>query len=204
MVLRERAVTNRRIADDRFPQIEVTSAVQLWEWLGANHGRDEAVWFVTWKKSDKERYVSADEVLDALTAYGWTDGIRRRIDDYRVMQVVSPRRARAWMRSYQVRAEELIETGRVRPAGQAAVDLAKATGAWDAMKLVDDLEVPDDLAVVLANRPPARANYDAFAPSTRRNILGWVASAVRPQTRAKRIQRIATDSEQGLRTPTNG
>ena len=108
------------------------------------------------------------------------------------------------MRSYQVRAEQLIETGRMRPVGQAAVDLAKATGAWEVMTHVDDLEVPRDLAAVLAKNPAARANYDAFPPSTRRNILRWVASAVKPQTRAQRIQRVAVDASDGIRTPTNG
>jgi uncharacterized protein YdeI (YjbR/CyaY-like superfamily) len=51
--------------------------------------------------------------------------------------------------------------------------------------------VPDDLAMALASQPAAAANFAAFPPSARKQMLGWVAFARRPETRAARIAKIA-------------
>ena len=61
---------------DKFERVEVESSGDLWEWLDRYHDRRESVWLVTWKAARRDRYVSRDEVLDALTAYGWIDGRR--------------------------------------------------------------------------------------------------------------------------------
>lgn len=193
-----------RVPDDRFPHVKVSSVAQLRAWLEEHHGRDEAVWLVTWKKAAGAAYVSRDAVLDELTAVGWIDGIMRRVDDERVKQLVSSRRARPWMRSYQVRAERLLAEGRMHPAGLAAVDAAKASGAWGELADVDDLRMPDDLAEALRSRPPAEERFAAFPPSHRRNVLRWVATAKRPDTRRRRVEQAAEDAQGGVRTRTNG
>ena len=77
------------------------------------------------------------------------------------------------------------------PAGLAAIERAKANGSWEVLDSVERLEVPDDLAAALAASPSAAANFAAFPPSARRQMLGWVALAVRPETRAARIVQIA-------------
>ena len=50
-----------------------------------------------------------------------------------------------------------------------------------------DIPMPDDFAAALAESPKARATFDGFAPSHRREYLEWVVDAKRPETRAKRI-----------------
>ncbi len=52
-----------------------------------------------------------------------------------------------------------------------------------------DMAMPEDLAAVLS--AAARANFDGFAPSHRREYLGWITEAKRPETRAKRIVQAA-------------
>ena len=189
---------------DRFEHVEVTSAAALRDWLLAHHGQTEAVWLVTWKKAVPGRYVPHEQVLDELVAFGWTDGIRRRIDDERSRQLVSPRRTQPWARSYQVRAERLAAEGRMHPAGAAAVERARTTGMWDAMADVDDLVVPDDLAAALHARPAAHEAFTAFPPSTRRNVLRWIASAKTEATRSRRIAATADEAAQGRRVRSNG
>jgi uncharacterized protein YdeI (YjbR/CyaY-like superfamily) len=56
---------------------------------------------------------------------------------------------------------------------------------------VEALVVPDDLAAALDGLPGARANWNAFAPSSRRMDLYWLVSAKRPETRSRRIEEIA-------------
>jgi uncharacterized protein YdeI (YjbR/CyaY-like superfamily) len=61
------------------------------------------------------------------------------------------------------------------------------------------LDVPDDLVVALAAQPQAAANFSAFPPSARKMMLGWVALARRPETRAARITTIVEASERNER-----
>lgn len=50
-----------------------------------------------------------------------------------------------------------------------------------------EIPVPQDLAEALDGNPSARATFDAFAPSHRREYLEWITEAKREDTRAKRI-----------------
>ena len=55
------------------------------------------------------------------------------------------------------------------------------------LDLVDDLTMPDDLIAALAADQAAERHFAAFPASTKKAILFWIASAKRPETRAKRI-----------------
>ena len=189
---------------DRFTHVPVASVDELRAWLLEHHAQTEAVWLVTWKKAVPAKHVTTDQVLDELVAFGWIDGIRRRVDDERTRQLVSPRRTKPWARSYRQRAERLAADGRMHASGAASVEGAKASGMWDAMDDVDDLLVPDDLDAALTSRPPARAEFDAFPPSTRRNVLRWIASAKTTATREKRIRATVEEAAQGRRVKSNG
>ena len=188
------------IRSEAFAEVAVASPAELWDWLAAHHGQAESVWLVTWKKSDPGRYVSRDEVLDALIAHGWIDGIRRKRDDGRTMQLISPRKQQAWVRSYKDRAARLEAEGRMAAPGRAAIAAAKAAGRWEESDPVDDLVVPGDLAGALAARE-ARAAFDAMAPSYRRNVLRWIAGARRDDTRRRRIEELAARTARGEKVP---
>ena len=49
------------------------------------------------------------------------------------------------------------------------------------------LETPPDLLEALAANEAARATFDDFPPSARRDYLDWLAGAKQPETRAKRL-----------------
>lgn len=190
--------------DDRFERVAIASERELHDWLGHHHDRTTGAWLVTWKKAVPDKYLPHEQVLDALVAFGWIDGIRRRIDDERTRQLISPRRTQPWAKSYKDRAERLIATGRMQQAGLASVERAKATGMWDAMNDVDALVVPDDLTAALHAHPPAGENFTAFPTSARRNILRWIAYAKTPHTREKRITLTATEAQRGVQVKSNG
>jgi len=187
------------VETDRFDKVEVDSAEALWSWLGDHHARRDGVWLVTFKKSVPDRYVSRETVLDALVAFGWIDGVRRKLDDDRTMQLISPRRQQKWARTYKQRAERLEREGRMQPSGRVSVEQAKASGAWEADADIDALVVPDDLATALSG--PADAYFTQAPPSYRRNVLRWIARAKRPATRAKRIAVTVEACARGGRIP---
>jgi uncharacterized protein YdeI (YjbR/CyaY-like superfamily) len=52
----------------------------------------ESIWLVTYKKTSAKKNMSIDEVLDELICFGWIDGIRRKLDLDRTMQLIAPRK----------------------------------------------------------------------------------------------------------------
>ncbi len=190
--------------DDGRTRVEIHTAAQLRSWLLEYHNQKDSVWLVTFKKCAGARYVSTSDVLDELVAFGWTDGIRSKLDAERTMQLISPRRTTPWAKSYKDRAERLIAEGRMHASGQASVDEARSSGAWDAMVDVDALMIPDDLQTALRETEAAYDNFLGFPPSTQRNILRWIASARKDDTRRRRIERIRVDAAANIRTPVNG
>lgn len=192
------------IRSEDFSQVEVTSAAELQAWLEKHHQQAEAVWLVTWKKEAADKYVSRDEVLDALLCFGWIDGIRRKLDDQRTMQLVSPRRVQHWAKTYQERAARLIAEGKMQPTGQQAIDDAKASGLWDAQADVDALMMPDELTAALTAHPSALENFMSFSLSSRRNVLRWIAGAKTTPTREKRIAQTAELAAKNQKVPQMG
>ena len=86
------------IRTENFSSVEITTEHDLWVWLSNNFGSKDSVWLITYKKSTPQKYLSREQVLDALIAYGWIDGIRRKLDDQRTMQLISQRKPRAGAR----------------------------------------------------------------------------------------------------------
>ena len=186
---------------DQLSKVPVTSSDQLREWLLANHQQQEGVWLVTYKKAVPDKYVSVSEVLDELIAFGWTDGRRKKLDEERTMQLISPRRAQHWSKTYKVRAAKLEQEGRMHEAGRRAFAKSKELGLWDFLDDVDALIKPDDLEKALDQFPPARDAFDAFAPSTQRFILRWIKLAKTAKTRAARIEQTAKLAQIGEKIP---
>lgn len=175
---------------EHLEKIHVQNEAELWEWLDKNHQSVSSYLLVTWKKADPNRYVSREQVLDALLAYGWIDGRRYVLDDKRTMQLICRRQQQKWTKTYRERIDRLIASGRLRPSGLAAVNAAKANDSWLSGQDVDNLHTPDDLIAALTDYQGADW-WDEAAPSYKRNVLRWLSSAKKEQTRQKRCHAIA-------------
>lgn len=185
------------IKTENFEQVHVSSAQELRAWLEERHGQQESVWLVTYKKAVPERYVPSSEVLDELLCFGWMDGIRRKLDDERTIQLISPRRVKHWARSYKERASKLIRSGRMHDAGLRTIAVAKESGLWDMMDEVDDLNIPNDLLEALGRRKGAMEFFHAINDSSKRFVLRWIKLAKKDMTRRSRIEKIATLAAKG-------
>jgi uncharacterized protein YdeI (YjbR/CyaY-like superfamily) len=187
------------IETERFKKVTAKSALQLRTWLRVHHMQTESVWLVTFKKHTGARYISMEAVLNELVCFGWIDGLRRKLDDDRSMQLISPRRTQRWAKTYKQRAGRLIKEGRMHASGLAAITAAKRAGLWNASDEVDALVIPEDLDRAML--PLASQNFRKSAPSYRRNVLRWIALAKTTATRAKRIKLTAEYSEQNKKLP---
>lgn len=169
-------------------------------WLAANHATARGVWLVTWRPRSGRGSLSYEASVEEALCFGWVDSTTAKFDEDRGKQYFSPRKARSpWAATNKARVARLIAEGRMMPAGLAAIEQAKANGIWDISDSVERLEVPSDLAAALEAHPPAAANFAAFPPSARKQMLWWVAEAQRPATRAARITTIAEAAAQNKR-----
>lgn len=69
----------------------------------------------------------------------------------------------------------------------AKVEAAKKSGRWKAESRPRiSEEVPQELARALARDRKARSFFAGLAPSCRRAYIGWISTAKKPETRARR------------------
>lgn len=187
-------------AADHYPAVPVESRAGWRAWLAEHHATESGCWAVAWKKASGGPYVPYPEIVEEALAYGWIDGLRRRLDEPRSMLLVTPRAPTSkWSAANKDRIDRLAGAGLMAPAGLAVVAAAKAAGTWTALDAVERLEEPDDLRTALDRVPRARAHWDAFPPSTRRAILDWIGNARRPQTRATRVDESARLAGENVR-----
>ena len=185
------------IKTENFPQVQVASQEELRQWLTENHAQEESVWLVTFKKEDKEKYLSTSQVLDELLCFGWIDGIRRKLDETRTMQLISPRKTQHWTRTYKDRAQKLIDKKLMEPAGYASIKAGKQSGLWHFMDDVDALLIPKDLEAALNDKPTAFEFFVNINPSSKRFVLRWLKLSKTEKTRLKRIDQLVTLSAKG-------
>jgi uncharacterized protein YdeI (YjbR/CyaY-like superfamily) len=170
-------------------------------WLVEHASTATHVWIQMAKKGSGVTSIDWTTAVDVALCFGWIDGIARRVDDQWYVQRFTPRRARSiWSKINRERVERLTAQGRMRPAGLAEVERAMADGRWDAAyDGPATAVVPDDLAAALA----ARGLTDTFAaldPRNRYAFLHRVQTAVRSQTRTRRIEQL-TDALAAGNTP---
>lgn len=185
---------------DEPDRVHPETAEEWRSWLAENHTRGTGVWLVSWKQhTGRPQVPYADAVTEAL-AFGWIDSKAGTLDADRSMLWYSPRRPTSgWSRSNKERVERLVAQGRMTPAGQRLVDLARANGTWSLLDDVENLVVPDDLAEAFAARPGAATHWESFPPSVRRGVLTWIVQAKRSETRANRVRETAERAAKGER-----
>ena len=161
------------------------------------------MWLVTWRARTGRPTVPYEEAVEEALCFGWIDGKTGRFDDERTMVRFSPRRpGSVWARSNKERVARLEAAGMMTDAGRRIVDAARSDGSWTRLDAAEAMLVPDDLALALAARPGAREHFDEYSASARKSVLGWIALAKRPETRAWRIARAAEVAERGDRAAT--
>jgi uncharacterized protein YdeI (YjbR/CyaY-like superfamily) len=181
-------------------EFEPATRVEWRDWLNNHTCRPGGVWLVLHK--GKGAPLSYEEAIDEAVAFGWIDSKAVRIDEQRYRIRISPRKSGSgWSRINKERVSRLTEGGLMAPAGIAAVESAKLDGSWEALNGFEALEIPQDLAAALNANPAAVRFFEAFPPSSKMIILGWIAGSKRAETRRQRIQETVRLAAQDIRAP---
>lgn len=183
-----------------YPIYHAESRAQWRTWLEVHHATTRGVWLCSWRKATGRPACPYPEVVEEALCFGWIDSTMNTLDDDRGLQLITPRKPKStWTRLNRQRVADLEAAGLMHDAGRRAVEVAQANGWWTILDPVEDLEEPDDLVVALDAEPVARAAWDGFPPSARKQMLWWVISAGRPDTRARRIATIVERARAGER-----
>jgi uncharacterized protein YdeI (YjbR/CyaY-like superfamily) len=173
------------------PELTVAD-VQAWRaWLADHVDDQHGVWLVLAKKGTTDpTSLTYAQALEEALCQGWIDGQVRGRDAATFRQRFTPRRTRSlWSRRNVGLVEQLTKQGRMRPAGLAEVARAQADGRWQAAYAGSaTIEIPADLAAALVAQPAAQALFEVLTSQNRYAILHRVTTAVRPETRARRIE----------------
>jgi uncharacterized protein YdeI (YjbR/CyaY-like superfamily) len=176
-----------RMNDD---PIEFFATREEWDlWLADNHGSAAGVWVKIAKKETGIDSVRYPEVLDTAIAYGWIDHIRRKLDDAHFLQRFTPRGPRSkWSKINRQKAEEMLRSGTMKPAGVREVEKAKADGRWAAAYDGQrTMQVPPDLQAELDADPGMQEFFDGLSSQNRYAFLYRLHDAKKPETRARRL-----------------
>ena len=166
---------------------------ELWrQWLQENHCKENEVWLVIRKKGSEGSGITYAQALEEAICFGWIDGKMKSIDAEKFILRYTPRKKKSpWSKINKEKAEELIESGRMTPAGLEKIEEAKKNGLWhSAYTSLKGEVIPQDLQQALSGNSEAEANFLAFANSYRNSYIGWVNSAKTQHTREKRIAEV--------------
>jgi len=160
-------------------------------WLSENHETSPGVWLIYHKKNSMKSSVSYEDAVQEALSFGWIDSKVNALDDERYMQVFTPRKPGSnWSKSNKKRVERLIEQNLMKPAGLKIVEAAKKDGSWTFLDDIEDLVVPGDLKKALNKNKTAMRNFKTFTDSHKKQLLYWIATAKRQNTRIKRINTV--------------
>jgi uncharacterized protein YdeI (YjbR/CyaY-like superfamily) len=172
-------------------QVHVTSRSQWRRWLAENHDREKnGIWLVFNKKETGRPSLGYEESVEEALCFGWIDSIIKRINDDQYCRKFTPRRdGSRWSNTNKKRVEKIIKEGRMTEFGLAKIEAAKRSGSWGRdPRPVISTGIPQELSEALARSRKAKAFFEELAPTYRKHFIGWIVTAKRPETRAKRLK----------------
>jgi uncharacterized protein YdeI (YjbR/CyaY-like superfamily) len=180
--------------------VRLASASEFRHWLAARHSTASELWVTFHKKASGKGGMTYAEALDEALCFGWIDGVRRGVDRESYTIRFTPRKPRStWSRVNVRHAERLIADGRMQEAGLKAFESReeRRTGIYSFEQRPRRL--PDPLERLFKADKRGWAFWQKQPPGYRRTAIWWVVSAVREDTRLRRLGRLITISRGGGR-----
>jgi uncharacterized protein YdeI (YjbR/CyaY-like superfamily) len=168
-------------------------------WLAKQPRDATGLWIKFARKTATSATLTKAEAIDVALCHGWIDGKIDKYDDMHWLVRFTPRKPRSkWSAINRKRALELVKEGRMRPAGLAQIEAAKADGRWDsAYAAASSAEVPDDLRKALNKSAKAAAFFATLNSRNRFAILYRIGAVKKAETRMRKIAQFVAMLERG-------
>jgi len=173
-----------------YPELLFKTQSEFFDWMEKNHDKEDGIWTIFYKKSSGKTSINYDLALEVALCYGWIDGVSNRIDEEKYKQKFTPRRSKSiWSKINRDNIARLIKEGKMKPAGIAEVERAKADGRWDAAyDSPTDMKAPEDFLKELAKDKKAEEFYKTLNKTNLFAIHFRLQTAKKPETRANRMK----------------
>jgi uncharacterized protein YdeI (YjbR/CyaY-like superfamily) len=168
---------------------------QAWDaWLTSQPAQSKGLWLKLAKKSSGIASVSKAEAIDTALCHGWIDGQLDSFDEsYWLIRFTPRQSASKWSEKNRALALQLVELGRMQPAGLNEIERAQKDGRWNAAYAPQSTaQVPDDLRAALAKNQKAKSFFETLDSTNRYAILHRIHDAKKPETRMARIEKYVT------------
>lgn len=183
--------------EDQLELVDAGDRTEWRRWLETNHHTSTGIWLVYYKVNSGIPSVYYSEAVKEALCFGWIDSKVKSLDETRYKQIFTPRKAKSvWSKLNKQYIEELLAQGLMTDVGWRKIEAAKQDGSWIALDAIEALVMPTDLGQALEANLAAQQNFAAFSNSSKKIILGWIASAKRPETRCKRIEQTIISATQ--------
>lgn len=165
---------------------------RLWRaWLQKNAATSPGVWLVDLKKGVRSREsgvsrncVSYEDAVEEALCFGWIDSTTRKLDELRYCRKFTPRNPRSrWSAINIERAQRMIAAGKMTARGMAVFKPERKTEPHPTT-------LPPELEKLFREHTAAWNNFEACPPYYQRMCVAWVASAKKPETQRKRIEKV--------------
>jgi uncharacterized protein YdeI (YjbR/CyaY-like superfamily) len=157
-------------------------------WLGKHHLSSPGVWLVFYKGHTGVDSIPYEDSLREALCFGWIDSLVKRLDNDRYARKFTPRKSTSkWSEINRKHWMELKAAGLLSAAGLAA---APTGNTYAPRPPIPDM--PAYIAKALKANAKAWSFFQKLAPTYRRHFVAWIHSAVRPETRQKRIRESLT------------
>ena len=187
------------------PIIPFSNKKKWSDWLAKHHEKSNGLWLQLAKKDSGIPSLTYDEAVEVALCYGWIDGQKKGYDEKYWLQKFTPRGSKSiWSKINTEKAERLIASSEMKPAGLKAVEAARQDGRWEAAYASQkNISVPQDFQKALDGNSKAKAFYSTLKSADRYSILFRIQTAKKPETRARRIQQFVEMHERNekIRSP---
>ena len=181
---------------DKLDQFYARNRKEWHKWLQKHHETSPGIWLIFYKKNSDKPSVTYEEAVEEALSFGWIDSKVNALDEERYMQVFTHRKPGSiWSKSNKERVRKLFKNGQMQPAGIKKVESAKKDGSWNFLDEIEDLIIPEDLKSELNKDQSTLGNFNKYPESMKKQILYWIATAKRDETRKRRINKVINSSQ---------
>ena len=164
--------------------LDLRTRAEWRRWLAKHHASSPGIWFVRHKQHSGVDSMPYEDLINEALCFGWVDSLVKRLDDDRYAIKVTPRKPTSkWSDINRERWKQLEKSGLLKAPGLAAAPTANTYAPRSRVP-----QLPGYFANALKANPKAWQNFQALAPTQRRNFVVWVHLAKRPETRERRIR----------------
>ena len=166
--------------------LDVGSRQEWRAWLEGHHDTVSEIWLVFHKRHTGVQSIVYNDAVEEALCFGWVDSLIRRLDDARYARKFTPRRPDSrWSTANRRRYADLESRGLLAEFGLRRGPTGRS---GDAPKPPLGAAVPRYVTEALRASPPAWGHFEKLPPSDKRAYVGWIDSAKREETRARRLR----------------